>query len=170
MMTNLPLHTQVKIAYGLNLITIGLTSTPSLWLQNIGVVTGVTALVLAYMIDAKAEKDSAEAGHAIYLIRTIWIWSLFLLVVLIGAETVILLNGNSTAMDALAERMINGHLPSYNELRATALSFFEDNRDLVISTLILWCAPAQLYALLRTLRAFPRALKNYRLKNPRTWF
>lgn len=147
-----------------------LSCLPDVNMQNLSLVLGVLSLIAAYVVRQKAGLESLEGHHATFVIRTIWIWSLFFSLGLIGAGIALSVEGDMTPVDRFIEGAMNGAVPDEASMRGLMEEYFLVNRDLMIRLAILWLAPAQIYAVWRLARGGERAIRGYRLKDVRSWF
>lgn len=138
--------------------------------QGVSAILVIVALVLAYVLRDKQSPDSLVSHHATFVIRTIWIWSLFLMVGVVGAALVISSQADMSAIDALMNRINAGNIPTEDDIRMASDTYMADNFDLMLRTAIIWLAPAQVYALWRVVKGFTRAWSGYRLQNVKGWF
>nr|HPQ50912.1 hypothetical protein [Alphaproteobacteria bacterium] len=58
---------------------------PDMTMQSYSALVIFVALILAYFFRARAKKDDLVWHHSTFVVRTIWIWSLFLLIGMMGA-------------------------------------------------------------------------------------
>lgn len=155
-------------------VTLGLcvlmTCTPVMALQNFAGLLSLILLITAYILRYKSDKESLESHHATYIIRTIWVWSAFVILGMIGAGMMISQNGDMSAIDDLINSANNGFIPDEDGVEQTVNAYFETNYALILKTTLMWLAPAQIYAIWRITRGLPRAMKGERLPNEKAWF
>lgn len=137
--------------------------------QGISAILVTGALVFGYVLRAQEKNDTIVAHHATFVIRTIWIWSVFLLVGMFGAGIMVQMSGDMRAIDELLGRIYSGAFPTIDDIRATTESYMADNYDLMLRMTIVWLAPAQVYAVWRVVKGLSRALGGYRVKNVMGW-
>lgn len=138
--------------------------------QGISAILVIVALVLGYILRDKEGAGSLVAHHATFVIRTIWIWSLFLMIGMIGAAFVIYRQGDASAIDDMVNSIYGGMIPTEADIQAVSDRYIMDNYDLMVRTAIIWLAPAQVYALWRVVKGFSRAWSGYRLQSVKGWF
>lgn len=159
--------TALYAAYGLCVV---MTCLPDMTMQNVAAIMTFILLAALYLLRSKWPEDSLEAHHTTFIIRTIWIWSAFLILGMIGAGMVISQNGDMSALDQLSSDIANGMPPTEDAMNQSAKAYFETNYDLILKTTLMWLSPAQIYAVWRIARGLSRALKGYRLSNIKSWF
>ena len=143
---------------------------PNMSAQNAGAIAAFILLISAYIFESKHASDSLETHHAIFIIRTIWIWSIFLLIGMCGAGYVVSQQGDMSAIDLLMNNVTNGIVPTEDDINVTLDSYFNTNSSLILKTALIWLAPAQIYAVWRIALGATRAYKGYRILNFRGWF
>jgi len=168
-MTLQPQHTVIAVyaAFGICLIT---SCIPNMSIQNYSALFTIILQIAAYFLRRREEPDSFAHNHIDFIIRTIWIWSLFFVIGMAGAGMMISQSGDMSALDQLMSSVTDGSIPTEADMNQTAQVYFETNYALILRTTLLWLGPAQLYAVWRIARGLSRALKGYRLANPRSWF
>lgn len=152
------------------LIGLGMGCIVTPFSQTVAFIAVTAALVFAYVFESQAQKGDLLEHHSIYMIRTIWIWSGFLFVMLNGASIQIQLNGDMSAIQGLVDRIYGGEIPSLTEISESGRAYILDNYDLFVRTCLMWAAPVQVYGVYRVAKGLARAVKGYRLKDLRSWF
>ncbi|MEM6603861.1 MAG: hypothetical protein AAF621_07405, partial [Pseudomonadota bacterium] len=131
-----------------------------------------------YVVKGKTQKDSVVENHMIFLIRTIWITSLFSIITMTAATIYLLPNYNPDALLPCGDSMM-GILSSNPEASMAVLSdalqpcmdqFVSDNQTVLINATIIGAGPIIIYFLYRLFKGGSRAIKGYRLANPKGWF
>ncbi|MBE2190624.1 MAG: hypothetical protein KDJ26_01440 [Alphaproteobacteria bacterium] len=143
---------------------------PDMTMQSYSALVIFVALILAYFFRARAKKDDLVWHHSTFVVRTIWIWSLFLLIGMMGAGYIMQTQGDMSAVDRIMEAASSGIIPSEADIEAASQDYFSTNYDLILRTTLMWLAPAQVYAVWRIFKGLSRALKGYRVQNLRGWF
>lgn len=156
--------------YVLLLIGIVAGCIPSTPMQGLSVVVDLIALVSAYLFRSKAQEDDLIWHHSTFVIRTIWIWSLFLVIGVIGSSLFIQMNADMSAITDLINSVNSGTIPTESDVDLTMQKFMETNHDMMLRTTIIWLAPAQVYAVWRVYKGLSRAWVGYRVANLRSWF
>lgn len=156
--------------YVLLLMGIVIGCIPFTSMQALSVVIDLIALVSAYSFRSKAQNDDLVWHHATFVIRTIWIWSLFLVIGVIGSSLFIQMNADMSAITDLINSVNSGMVPTESDIDLTMQKFMETNQDMMLRTTIIWLAPAQVYAVWRVYKGLSRAWVGYRVANLRSWF
>lgn len=143
---------------------------PNMDAQNISAIAIIILLIAAYIFKSKNGPDRLETHHAIFVIRTIWIWSTFLLLGIIGAGFIIATSGDMSTIHQFMDSVNNGIVPTEDDINTLTQSYLESNSTLIIKTAVVCLAPSQIYASWRIIRGAMRAFKGYRIQNFRSWF
>jgi hypothetical protein len=156
--------------YGLCTVLGLIACIPTMSAQNIGV-TGILVIVLlAYLKRSFTEEDSLEHHHLSYIIRTIWIYTLFASIGMLGAGWRVWSEGNNAAIDTLTSMIEQGSPPTEADIDATVNTYLVDNHNLIMQSMIMWMLPSLLYFAWRIVRGLERGWKNYRVQNIYAWF
>lgn len=156
--------------YGLCAALALISCIPHMSAQNVGLTGILVVLILSYIKRCFSEADSLEHHHLSYIIRTIWIYSLFAAIGILGAGWVIWSDGNNAAIDALTSMVEQGGMPNEADMHATVNAYLADNENLIMKSMILWMMPSLLYFILRIARGIGRGWNNYRVQNIYSWF
>lgn len=156
--------------YVLLLVGVIVGCLPDASMQGISALLGLVALMAAYAIRSKAKEDDLVWHHSTFVIRTIWIWSLFLVIGMVGAALVIQMNADMSAITDLVNSANSGIIPTEGDVDLTMQKFMDTNYDMMLRTTIIWLAPAQVYAVWRSYKGLSRAWLGYRVANLRSWF
>ena len=128
--------------------------------------------IAAYVVRSKAEENSLTEDHMTYIIRTIWITSLFSLITVAIASAYILsvydrsmmLNcaGNVTA-EASMQAIQNAFAPCMDE-------FLHENMAYFINGTVVAAGPLVIYLAYRLAKGITRATKGHRIGDTKNWF
>lgn len=143
---------------------------PDASMQGISALLDLIVLIAAYGIRSEAKEDDLVWHHSTFVIRTIWIWSLFLVIGMAGAALVIQMNADMGAITDLVNSANSGIIPTEGDVDLTMQKFMDTNYDMMLRTTIIWLAPAQVYAVWRSYKGLSRAWLGYRVANLRSWF
>lgn len=139
---------------------------PSSALQFFGALLFLAVLIMAYILRKKADDRSLIENHMTYIIRTIWIWSLCLMVAMVAAVLWIVTSGGHNILgSAVDDIMISGMMPSDAEMKAVFNRFLVHNMVALIVTL----GPCIIYIAYRLSKGLSRALKGHRIGNVKSW-
>lgn len=149
----------VQRLYGALCAAVILQFVPLVVSQIIGTVFLSVVLIWAYVARRGAETESLRHNHATYIIRTIWLWSLLFAIGLVAfaiwfvsfmwapLENVML--GGETDTQALMQSLVNENMRQFSVMGMATLG------------------PSILYIAYRIGKGLTRALKGYRLANPK---
>jgi len=122
----------------------------------------------------KAAPDSFTADHMTYIIRTVWIFVLFALILIFGAAVYVWMNYDTSPLQPCVDKMMSaaqaGQQPTPDMMMPCIEPFLIANRILFLKAGLAAGGPTVLYLVLRLLRGLARARKNERIANPRSWF
>ncbi len=165
--------------YGLFGASMIVSVLPYLSAGILSVVFFTALLIMAYMFKNKAEPESLQENHAVYIIRTIWITAFFSLITM-TLGTIYMMQGIDYApfqpcADALAglgvEAMEStGMQEMYTFIEPCMDDFIGSNHVLLMNTMLIIALPLMVYMGYRLAKGLLRAMKGYRLAKPRSWF
>lgn len=158
-------HLYAAFAASIILLFIPLIST-----QLIGSLLILIALIWAYIIRSKAEHESLAHNHAAYIIRTIWIWGLFLTIGIIIAVPWLYSIADHSAIQNFMNSAATGTIPESDAMNDVLGRFMRDNLSAFIMVCGITIGPSILYIIFRLAKGLSRALKGYRIANARGWF
>ncbi|MAM34844.1 MAG: hypothetical protein CMH28_07200 [Micavibrio sp.] len=128
-------------------------------------------LVWAYILRAQYGPTTLVENHATYIIRTIWIFGLFLVAGMAacaawfyyGIDPNSLLNFSQSVQSSVE----SGVMP---DLSSAYLQLVKDNFDLIIFAVPLTLGPSLIYIGYRMFKGAIRGIKGYRIDQPQKWF
>lgn len=137
----------------------------------------MAAFIAAYIIRKRADAESLTANHMTFIIRTIWIASLFLLGTMSVAIIYLLPNYDPAALHICNERIsalvmegVTDVVRLEAEIKPCMDNFMADNfRTFMIATAIA-AGPIVIYMGYRLARGLSRAIKGHRIGNLKGWF
>lgn len=163
-------------ALGVSLI---LSVLPSVSAALASVIFFSGVLIAAYLMRRGAERESLRENHATFIIRTLWIAALFSLFTT-GAATIYMLGGVDYApFEPCANVLISkgaawiesaGMMEVYALIKPCVESFLGFNKALLVNAVIIAGAPLVIYVVYRLAKGVSRAMKGYRIANPKSWF
>lgn len=143
---------------------------PQITVQLIGVC--LFCLVwLATIIMRRLDKDpeGLTKNHMTYLLKTIWVGSLFLTIgTTLGAAYIYNLGDNTVIYDFL-NRMRTGSLIGVYDIEGVIKMYMINNSTLIITTAIVSLGPCIVYIIYRLVKGVSRAKKGHRMGNPKAW-
>lgn len=165
-------------AYGaLAAVTI-LTLVPIMSVAVIAILLFIMVFISLYIIRARAKEDSVVQNHMTFLIRTIWIVQFFGIITITLASLYLLPAFDSSALQPCTDRVTNMIFDNpdmdfktmSDELQPCMDQMMEDNHDILIKSTLISGGPIILYLLFRLYKGGSRAVKGYRIANPKSWF
>ena len=142
---------------------------PNYMAQNLCFSLILVILILTYILRGFAKADSLEHHHFTFIIRSIWIYSLFASIGIVGASWMVYEKADPSAIDALLAQINSGAIPTMEDLEIAEKNYLDTNMMLILESIILWMLPALLYLVWRVARGSIRAFKNYRILNIYSW-
>mgnify|MGYP001410192685 CR=1 FL=1 len=169
-----PQRKTVLNLYAALAVSIILTFMPNTIMAIVSLVFVIGVLVASYSIRKKAEPESLAENHATYIIRTIWIAS-FISVITLGIGAVILLNdidysafgGCPIDLEFAASA---DYMQLWEVMQPCYDTFITDNWNILIISGAITILPILLYLVIRFVKGLSRAIKGYRIANPKAWF
>ncbi len=135
------------------------------------------AMIAAYVVRRRAEEHSLAENHMTYIIRTIWIASLFGLVSTALASMYLLPNYDSTSLMACMDQVVNsmgGGVTDPSQLKDHMQpcmdQFMAENKVVFIKATIIAAAPIVIYMGYRMAKGLSRAVKGHRIGDVKSWF
>ena len=135
-------------------------------------------LIAAYIIRRKAEENSLTHNHTTYIIRSLWIGALISMLTTIAASLYMLKNisyepfqpcANVIAGKGVEALQAMSMMEVYAMAEPCVEGFISFNRHALVMAVLIAAAPALLYMSYRFIRGVSRAVKGYRLANPKSW-
>lgn len=139
----------------------------------------IGVLITAYIVRARAETDTLAENHATYIIRTIWIGSLLAAITTTIGGIIMLTDIDygpfAPCADQLAAQGMdfaaNATYAQVWELASPCFDpFINANLNILIIAGSITILPILTYFAVRFVRGLSRAIKGYRLAQPRAWF
>lgn len=162
-------------AFGVSIL---LMLVPSLMISFVALVFALGVLVGAYSMRKNAATESLAENHCTYIIRTLWITALFSLVTLFAGSVYMLSGIDYSAFEPCANAMAQRGVQfvqnaTYEEVYALAApcmnAFIDFNMGLLTITVLITAVPVLIYLGYRYLKGLMRAIKGYRMADPKSW-
>ncbi len=135
-------------------------------------------LIAAYAIRKKTEEHSLSENHATFIIRTLWI-SAFLSLVTTAIATAYMMSGidystfepcaNTLANKGTAWMESASMMNVYAVIEPCVDNFLDFNKTLLMNSVLIAGGPIVVYMAYRMVKGLSRAMKGYRLSNPKSW-
>lgn len=135
------------------------------------------ALIGAYVIRSKADEHSLAANHMTFIIRTIWIASLFALISTAIASAYLLPNYDNSMLMACADQVVQNLGSGMTDpvlleekLKPCMDDFMQANKSVFIIATIIAATPIVVYMGYRLAKGLSRAVKGHRIGDVKAWF
>ena len=128
----------------------------------LGTILFLFVFIALYVFKAKAEEGDLLHNHTTYLIRSIWISSLLLI---LGIAFFFFAGDHFVMTQMMEDVAQTAAMPTEEDLHLLSQQYLQDN----ISILTLSFAPGLIYFLYRLCKGAARAVKGYRIQNPKGW-
>ena len=142
------------------LISTILSFLPSYNLQILGFIFFFATLIMTYIYKYRSDINSFQYSHSKYLIKTVWIFSIFLLIGIIIAGTL----ADNSSINATMNNIMNGQMISEAELENILMGYMKQNAFLFFITIV----PSFLYFLYRIFKGIKLIKNNSAVTNPKT--
>ncbi|MBL4804335.1 MAG: hypothetical protein JKY71_05665 [Alphaproteobacteria bacterium] len=136
-------------------------------------------LIAAYVVRGDSEKDGLRENHATYIIRTLWIAAFFSIPTALAATAYMQYHIDNTPFDPCFQDLANrgigwleraDYMDIYEIVQPCIQTYIDVNTTIFINAAIIGGGPILLYMAYRLARGVSRAIKGYRLANPRALF
>lgn len=160
-------------------ISLMLTFVPSAIVAIVSAIFFVGVLAAAYRIRGKVDDHGLAGNHCTFIIRTIWIGSLFSLVTIALASVFMLPQIDYTPFQACADEVMGkgaDYVAGLSQAEIARMSepcmddFYNANWNTIIMAGLIAGGPILIYFGMRFAKGLSRALKGYRIADPKAWF
>lgn len=160
-------------------ISMALTIVPNPMVAIVAGIFFVGVLIAAYFIRSKVEIHGLAGNHCTYIIRTIWIGSFFSIITMTVASFFMLPQIDYTPFQVCADTMMSkgdAFLANASNAQIAELSqpcmndFINANFNILVYAAIIAGGPILIYFLYRFTKGLSRAIKGYRVPDPKAWF
>jgi uncharacterized membrane protein len=134
---------------------------PSAGAQVFGVLFFGVLLIAAYVYRTGADEDSLQYSHAQYVIKSIWIFSLFLFIGVMLASVL----ADNTAIQETMDKAKGGVMMSESELESIMSGYVKNNLWVFITSL----GPSFIYFFYRLIKGVKLVRQNTNIPNPKSW-
>ena len=164
--------------YALFGVSLALCVVPSVSAAILCVIFFTWLLVAAYRGRNKAEEHSLTHNHMIFIIRSIWVGVLISVISTIIASLymfqVIDYGAFNPCADVIAGKGIEAlEAMGFSEFYALAQPCMEDfinfNYNALVVSVLIAAGPVLLYLAFRFMKGVSRAVKGYRIADPKSW-
>lgn len=137
----------------------------------------IGVLFIAYVLRTDAEQGSLTENHATFIIRTIWIGSFFTLITLSIASIYLFKVLNNAPLQPCVDQILSMAGPAAIESFVMNFmgtkcwaDYWQTNLMAFIVAFVITAAPVVVYFVVRYVRGVTRAMRGYRVANPKAWF
>lgn len=123
----------------------------------------------AYFYRGKDTEDGLLHNHMTYMIGTIWIGGGFLLLGFIALGLDLYLRGDHSVVYDAMQTAQSGTIASEEDMQRLTLSYITANKDLLVTSSLVFLGPPMLYFIYRVANGYARAMKGYRIAKPKSW-
>lgn len=143
--------------------------TPSIPMQIASFCLALLFLTCAYVYRASDRHDGLVYNHMTYMIGTFWASSAILAVSSLIAGFFVYTGGDNSALEDAVQTLQSGNLDVNTFVKSAMDSYKKDNETLLIISSFITLAPTVLYFVYRVANGYSRAMKGYRIANPKSW-
>ncbi|PZQ45380.1 MAG: hypothetical protein DI551_07525 [Micavibrio aeruginosavorus] len=159
----------INALYGLLVVSTILGFMPNFNAFLASFVLWAAVLAASYLYRRKDSEDGLLYNHMTYLIGTIWIGTAFILLGTIIAGLWVFLQGDGSILDAAIAKIESGAAIDEAELTQITHDYITANKGLLMTASFAAVGPAVLYFVYRVANGYGRAMKGYRIANPKSW-
>ncbi len=175
---NDPYQKKIIRIYGLFGLSLLLSLVPNIPAACVSAALGLGVLVIAYVLRTGAEENSLLENHMTFIIRTIWIGSFFAMLAMFAASFYLLKTIDNTPLNPCIEKFLamGAVLDMSNPESLMGIfsncwaAYWSANMKAFIGGGVIAAGPVLFYFIVRYARGLSRAIRGYRVSNPRTWF
>ncbi len=153
-----------------------MTFIPMAIFAGLAMVLFIGVLMAAYHLRDKAGDGGLVENHMTFIIRTIWIVSLFGVFTILAGTAYLIPLIDYAPMDPCMYKLMNA-LDMYGDLAAMEKlcepdirAFITANMNALITATVISGGPLVIYLVYRLAKGLSRALKGYRIQDPKGWF
>lgn len=134
---------------------------PNIAISSFGALLFMVVFLATYVLKFTAKKDSVEYSHYVYLIKTIWIFSLFVLVGCFAAYYF----GDHTIINNIMTDTMNGNVTSVENMSSSLIEYARANKYFFGLIFL----PVTLHLMYRLGKGVYLARKDFPIENPKSW-
>ena len=170
-------HKAILNMYGLFGASMILSIIPSLTAMTLSLLFFSVLLVMSYALRNKAEPKSLQENHAQYVVRTLWISAFFLLITTSLASIYMIRLLDYAPFSPCADGLLSqgaalenaDAMQIYAQIEPCIEGFIAFNHAALMNATLIAGLPLMLYLGYRFTKGLGRAMKGYRLSNPKSW-
>jgi uncharacterized membrane protein len=127
----------------------------------------IAVVIYAYVLKAKTDPTSLTHNHMVFIIRTIWIGSVYLLICMAIATIYLWPRVDMTLINMVARGELSVATPE--DMKSIEIRFMLDNKQLMFEAGLMAFALPALFFIYRCTKGVIRASKGYRLNDIKSW-
>ena len=147
-----------------------LQAVPQETIAMAGALIFLVMFIGAYIYRARAHTDDLVDNHMTYIIRTTWIAGLFFTIGFAAAVWIVYSLADISMINEMLRNIRGGQLYTEQQIRDVLDQAYAVNQRLLIITGAITLGPSVIYLVIRIAKGMARAMKGYRIANPRAWF
>jgi uncharacterized membrane protein len=164
--------------YALFMVSVILSVVPTIAAAGLSLVFFAALMVMAYRYRGACEEHSLQHNHMVYMVRTIWIAGLIVLITMSLAGIYIFTSIKPDAFQPCALPLLEQGMAAYERggmdafyalARPCMPAFLQANYIMLLIASLIAAAPVLGYLAYRLIKGLNRAVKGYRLANPKAW-
>jgi len=159
----------INSLYALLILSTILSFVPFMAAQAFSLILLTVVLIAAYIYRFKDKEDGLLYNHMTYLIGTIWIGTTVIVLGIVAAGLWVYMKGDHAIIHDLMTQAQGGYIPGEDEASSIMINYMTANKSLLVTASLVTIGPAILYFVYRIANGFSRALRGYRIANPKSW-
>lgn len=136
--------------------------------SGIGMLLMLIGVIWAYRLRARSAPDDLVRNHAIWLIRSFWISSLYFIAAMGFTGAVISANADTSAIQNMSQGITDGSLTP-DQVAGMVAEYMATNAHLILITTLLCFAPVVFHIIARCVLGYRRADKGLPVERLKTW-
>jgi uncharacterized membrane protein len=164
--------------YALFMVSTVLSVVPNATSAALSLIFFAILMIMAYRYRNNCEEHSLQHNHMVYLVRTIWIAGLLVLATMSLAGIYIFTAITPEPFQPCAMPLLEGGMAAYESggmeafyalARPCMSGFLQANYIMLLLSSLIAAAPVLAYLAYRMIKGLNRAVKGYRLAEPKAW-
>ena len=160
-MANFEKNNQVTGIYGLYIVSIIMNLLPIFSIATLGMLLFLITLIANYILKFSANKETFDYTHYAYMTKTIWIFSLLVLIGLVLSYFI----GDHTIVHNMIQSAQSGVIYSSEQMMGMTADYIKDNMLLFGGYFL----PVTFYLIYRMGRGLYESMTGQTIDNPKSW-
>lgn len=160
-MANFENNKQVTGIYILYIASIIMNLLPIFSIATLGMLLFLVTFIANYILKFKADKQNADHGHYTYMTKTIWIFSLLVLIGLVLSYFI----GDHTIVQNMMKSAQSGIIYTSEQMMSMTADYIKDNALLFGGYFL----PVTFYLIYRMGRGLYESMTGQVIDNPKGW-